>query len=213
MAKRLRGRYGYTSDDSFKVTFHPEGLDEPFRVKKPSKIFVCSMGELFDLDVKLIWFDAIRNVIRKNPHHIFQILTKRPELLPYFDFPENVWLGITIDKQERVRWLDYLLKANVRTKFVSFEPLLEEINIDLSGIDWIIIGSQTNPYKPPRIEWVLSLIQQAKSKGISVFVKNNLRSIMPPANLLQEFPKPHDLNTHIRRIHEGGDHTNFAHLA
>lgn len=188
MAKRLRGRYGYPKDDPFRVTFHPDRLNEPSKVKKPSKIFVCSMGEMFDKDSKYGWIGLIFAVIKRNPHHIFQILTKCPEVLPQFSFPENVWLGITIDRQREVKGLKYLLETDAKVKFISFEPLHEEIDIILDGIDWIIIGSQTNPYKPPNYEWVLSLIQQAKSKNIPVFVKDNLKPIMFSIKLLQEFP-------------------------
>lgn len=188
MAKRLRGRYGYPKDDPFRVTFHPDRLNEPSKVKKPSKIFVCSMGEMFDKDSKYGWIGLIFAVIKRNPHHIFQILTKCPEVLPQFSFPENVWLGITIDRQREVKGLKYLLETDAKVKFISFEPLHEEIDIILDGIDWIIIGSQTNPYEPPNYEWVLSLIQQAKSKNIPVFVKDNLKPIMFSIKLLQEFP-------------------------
>jgi protein gp37 len=118
MAIRLRGRYGYPLDDPFKVTFHPDKLDEPLHWKNPRRIFLCSMGDLFHENVHRDWILRIYLVIRKCPQHQFFILTKRPERMNILfsewikpsealadmslkikDGPQNLWLGVTVCDQ------------------------------------------------------------------------------------------------------------------
>jgi protein gp37 len=191
MAKRLRGKYGYPEDDPFRVTFHPERLKEPRQVKKPSKIFICSMGEMFDIDSKYGWIELILAEIKRSSQHTFQILTKRPDVLYQFDFPFNVWLGISIDTQEAARErLPYLLDNDVdaTVKFASFEPLLEKVDVNLEGLDWIIIGAQTQPWRPPAYEWVAALLKQARRYGIPYFLKDNLKPRFNVSPLEQMFP-------------------------
>jgi protein gp37 len=172
---------------------HHERLEEPYRIKKPSKIFVCSMGDLFGEWVPKDWIEEIIKVAEDNPQHVFQFLTKNPKRYWGFKFPKNCWLGTTITKQEELSRIYHLPRwRRIKKKpitFISFEPLQSEI--DLSGtewalnyIDWIIIGAQTNPYKPPKREWVQSLIEQARDAGASVFLKDNLRW----KEKIQEFP-------------------------
>jgi protein gp37 len=158
------------------------------------------MGEIFGSWVERSWVHSIFRVIwncsgnetYKAPKHIFQILTKAPNNISSFfpityTFPPNLWLGTTVEDQSktwRIAWItDNLLKHN-GVRFVSFEPLLGPIEYDLKGIDWVIIGAQTNPYKPPKREWVQSLIEQARDAGASVFLKDNLRW----KEKIQEFP-------------------------
>jgi len=137
------------------------------------------------------WIEAIIQVAEDNPQHIFMFLTKNPARYRQFSFPENCWLGTTVTSyrdQHRIldlpRW-----EENGRTlNFVSFEPLLDEVCLGSwvwGYIDWIIIGAQTNPYKPPRPEWVSSLIEGARMAGVAVFLKDNLRW----PEKIQEFPR------------------------
>ena len=152
------------------------------------------MGELFGPWIPREWVLKILEVIKENPHHAFQILTKYPSNATY-NFPDNVWLGYTITDFYDLFWYDLkdFEDTKAKTHFISFEPLLGEIPTDcLNGnIDWIIIGSQTNPYKPPKKEWVLLLLGRAKQLGIPVFMKNNLKPLFsfPKFELCQEFPK------------------------
>lgn len=189
MSKRLRGRFGYPSDDPFKVTFHPAEFADWLRLKKPSRIFLCSMGEIFDKDALPGWIIMILGMIEKLPQHTFIILTKQYKELPLHKYPKNVWLGVSVDTQNMVKGIDYLRKTDATVKFVSFEPLLEEVDVDLTGIDWAIIGSRTQPFRPPQYDWVLSLFTQAKAKNVKVFLKNNLIPVMGRDNLCQELPE------------------------
>lgn len=181
LLKRFEKVWGYGT----KPTFHPDRLYEPDNVKKPSKIFVCSMAELFANWIQTGWIDSVFNTIKRNPHHTFQLLTKFPELAIGWGYPDNVWLGTTIERQCFEERLTHLKNTKARIKFVSFEPLLEEINLPFDGVDWIIIGSQTQPLKIPDKEWVEKLIEQARDLDIPIFLKDNLYWF----KTIQEFPE------------------------
>jgi protein gp37 len=159
---------------NFEPHLHPERLADPYRRKKPAKIFAVDMGDLFGKWVPAEWIEQVIKVIRDNPRHTFQLLTKNPKGAMGWDFPDNVWLGTSIDTQSRVKAIEPLLETTTRVKFISFEPLLEPIDIRLNDIDWIIIGGQTRPaFHPPR-EWVDALMGQARSLGVPVFLKDNI---------------------------------------
>ena len=168
----------------FQPRFFPERLGQPLELKVPSKIFVCSMGEMFGDWVPAAWQKQILNVITDASWHIFQILTKQPQNLAKYSYPENLWLGLSVDKQDAVDGLRQLLATDARVKFASFEPLLEEINTNLDGLHWIIIGAQTNPDKQPEEKWVKNLVVEAERCNIPVFMKKNLK--FEPKR--QEFP-------------------------
>lgn len=205
---RLKGRFGY--ENGFEPTFHEDRLMEPYKVRKPSMIFVCSMGEIFGDDNPSEWGNRVMQVVAENPQHTFQFLTKCPHnirtYLPHIGTPQgkqsfvlpNMWIGVSVTCEEDLFRIDALRKAVLPLfaggkLFVSFEPLLGEIrNPDLSDIDWVIIGAQTG-HRPviPAMDWVSHLEWWAKQQGIPVFQKNNLLKKCLPAHdiLVQEFPK------------------------
>ena len=181
MAYRLRGRYGYPQDDPFAPTFHPDRLHEPSQRKKPAKIFTCSMGEMFDPQVNFLWVDKIFRIMSTVPRHTFQVLTKQPQnaLDRLIFIPDNCWIGISQDgRYTDDSMFHYLLNITAETKFVSFEPLLgpiPDLDSNLCGIDWVIIGAQTGPGAvPPEKEWILGIINAARDYDIPVFLKDNL---------------------------------------
>ena len=174
-------------DNPFYPRFWPERLEEPLKLKTPSKIFVCDMGELFGDWIPDAWTREVLAIVRQCSQHTFQLLTKQPQELPKWEFPENCWVGVTITNNgmlspalERLRFIE----ATVRC--ISFEPLLGGVTgydgcdlsylLEDSGIDWLIIGAQTKPYKPPKIEWVQEIVEAADKAGIPIFIKNNLRA-------------------------------------
>jgi len=190
IATRFKGTKAWPRE--FEPTFHLERLEEPKRLKKPSKIFVCSMGELFGRWVPDDWFFAVLRVIEDCPQHIFQILTKFPRegSEKWYLFPENVWLGVTVDSQDALHQAVWLSCFEAGKKFISFEPLLTSIdfsNFPVKMLDWVIIGAQTNPYRPPRKEWVRKIVKVLDDNGIPIFLKNNLKRIWDE-ELRQEFP-------------------------
>ncbi len=189
--RKIANRFRSIFPNGYKPTFHPERLEEPYRIKKPSKIFVCSMGDLFGNWVPAKWIEAVIRVAEDNPQHIFQFLTKNPARYKEFSFPRNCWLGTTVtsyEDQDRILDLPRYGENGRTINFVSFEPLLGEVNLEgwiWGYIDWVIIGAQTNPYRPPKPEWVERIIVGARRNGKPVFLKDNLRW----PERIQEFPE------------------------
>ena len=184
MAKRLQAMGQIKYKDGFKVTLHPNELDRPLHWKKPKKIFICSMSDLFHEDVPDGFIDKIPHTIRRCPQHIFQILTKRPERmykrLKHIRFiMSNLWLGVTAENQAMAdKRIPLLLQTPATVRFVSAEPLLshiQDMSYYLDGdnkLDWIIIGCESGPNRRPcKLEWVRSLVDQGQNAGVSVFVK------------------------------------------
>lgn len=190
----------------FLPTFHRYRLDEPAKLKKPAKIFVSSMGDLFGEWVPKLWIKKIIEVTKQCPQHTFLFLTKNPDRYFAFNFPDNCWLGASaVNKpDEKVVFSKDRKSALVTTahcvadtmrffprSFLSIEPLLNDVaaDIDLDGIDWIIVGGLTGPGAvKPKPEWVQNIIDQCRAAGVPVFMKNNLKPIWQ-GELIQEFPE------------------------
>ena len=179
---------------SFEPTFHPERLLEVRQLKKLSKIFVCSVSDLFAPWIPDEWRDEVlAEVFCSEVHHIFQLLTKNPERIPSdWEFPENVWVGTTVtgegDDWKNIEAMR-CVKAN---RFVSFEPLLGELDFclhPLDEIDWVIVGKLTGSRKVKfKFSWLVSVMDETARLGIPLFMKNNLRQEFPHLRLLQQFP-------------------------
>jgi len=174
-AKRQRRRCGRCY--LFEPHFHPERLNQPLRVKEPALIFGDSMSDVFGLWIPREWFEAILDVVRRCPRHVFQFLTKFPEGTTGYVFPENCWIGTSVDGQKSLWRIDALRRVSAAVRFVSFEPLLAPIgSVDLRGIDWVIVGAQTGPRAvKPDTEWVSELIDDCREASVLVFVKNNVK--------------------------------------
>lgn len=168
---------------------------EPDFPSKPSKIFVNSMSEIYYWD-KLSMLRVIET-IKKYPQHTFMFLTKFPQVYKNYNFPENCWLGITITNLNANlnHNLNYFAEIKNNVKFISFEPLLDfHIFGFLAYIitlkpNWIIIGAQTNPYKPPKKEWIENIINVTQNQNIPLYLKDNLYKAYPDLPVLKEFPK------------------------
>lgn len=178
MAKRLKamGVKGY--ENGFGFTLMPERLAQPLKRKKPTKFFVNSMSDLFHEDMPDDFLNQIFNVIRKTPRHIYQILTKREDsMAAYFKnklIPQNVWLGVTVeDRKAGLPRIDILRELNASIKFLSIEPLLEDLgNLNLSGIDWVIVGGESGPKARPMDEqWVRNIKDQCEIFDVPFFFK------------------------------------------
>jgi len=153
MSKRLAGRYGYPKDDPFKVTFHPDKLDQPLHWLKPRRIFVCSMGDLFHDDVEWNWQYKVFEIMFINPDHTYIVLTKRPKrmqkVLPDiwfhlgrnygiikgetdgYPFPlKNLWIGVTVENQKIAdERIPILMHIPASKRFISVEPMLADVDI------------------------------------------------------------------------------------
>lgn len=177
MSRRLcaMGNSKYTN--GFQSTMHPEDLVEPMRWKKPSTIFVCSMSDLFHSDVPFDFIDKVFGVIRNTPQHNYQILTKRAErMAEYFStriIPSNVWIGVTVEAVKTKNRIDYIRNLKATVRFISCEPLLEDLGeLNLNGINWIIVGGESGVQaRPMKEEWVLNIKRQAEANHIPFFFK------------------------------------------
>ena len=178
----------------FVPLFYPERLLEPWSLKKPSRIFVCSVADLFAPWTPADWREQVLNSVFNCPiKHTFQLLTKNPERILPFKFPENVWVGTTVTN-ENGDWrnIEQIKRVDARVRFVSFEPLLGPLPDDvcLEGLQWIIVGKLTGSRRvklEPR--WVLEILKEASKCGVPVFMKNNLCPPWTRQDLMQEYPK------------------------
>lgn len=177
MARRLKGMGQVKYKNAFKLTIHPEDLDEPKKWTKAHNIFVCSMGDLFHKDVPFEFIDRVMQTIRETPRHRYQILTKRAERMQeYFqtrEVPQNAWLGVTVEVQSSRFRIDCLRDLPAPVRFLSCEPLLEDLGeINLQGINWVITGGESGMQARPMQEaWVLNIKRQAEDAGAAFFFK------------------------------------------
>lgn len=177
MARRLQAMGQEKYKKGFTLTLHEDSLQEPVLWKKPHTIFVCSMSDLFHKDVSFDFIDKVMNVIKQTPHHRYQILTKRAERMKeYFsnrENPKNVWLGVTVENKVSKSRIDVLRTLNAPIRFLSCEPLLEDLGvIDLGNIDWVIVGGESGRCARPMLEeWVLSIKKQCEKQETAFFFK------------------------------------------
>lgn len=194
-AKRFKQRCRLCYE--FKPHTHFERMSQLEKHKKPVGVFIGSMSDLFDACFGWGEIAPILNLLWEYPQHRFYICTKQPQNAKnYPEYPDNVWVGVTVNRRSDLWRLDELRRVNARIKFVSFEPLQEDLgDINLDGVDWIIIGAQTRPEVQPKLDWVNNVIEATKTRQIPVFCKNNLRPILDGEeqkhlfSTWQEFPK------------------------
>ena len=175
-AERFRGVPGHPYENGFDLQLRPERLSQPLRWKKPRTIFVNSMSDLFHEDVPDDYVREVFEVMRIADHHRFQVLTKRSErlaeLAPSLPWPSNVWMGVSVENQRFVSRIDDLRQVPAAVRFLSCEPLLGELNLDLEGIDWVIAGGESGPRaRPMRNEWAMSVLEQCINTGTPFFFK------------------------------------------
>ena len=175
-AERWRGIPGHAYEQGFDLRLVPEMLDLPLRWKTPRKIFVNSMSDLFHEGVPDEFIIEVFDIMRLASKHQFQLLTKRPERLAELSsrlpWPRNVWVGVTIENQTTANRLQHLLTVPAHIKFISFEPLLGPIDIDLNGVDWVIVGGESGPHaRPLDLEWVREIRNQCTRVGVPLFLK------------------------------------------
>jgi protein gp37 len=178
MAKRLQamGARGY--ENGFNLSILPERLTQPLMRRKATTYFVNSMSDLFHNDIPFDFLDQVFDVIRRTPQHTYQILTKRSaRMRKYFvlrDVPANVWLGVSVENRKYgLPRIDDLRKVKAEIRFLSVEPLLEDVGeIDLRGIHWVIVGGESGPKaRPMKAEWVETIQEQCDHEGVAFFFK------------------------------------------
>jgi protein gp37 len=163
--------------NGFQLTLHPDTLELPLRWKQPQRIFVNSMSDLFHHDVPFEYIQRVFATMRRASWHQFQVLTKRSgrmlAVADEIDWPENVWMGVSVESEKYTSRIDHLRKTGAKTKFLSLEPLLGPLDgLDLKGIDWVIVGGESGPgSRPMEAEWVTSIRKQCRQAKVAFFFK------------------------------------------
>jgi protein gp37 len=177
MARRLKGmglgKYG----NGFDLAIHVDALKLPSTWKKPKFVFVNSMSDLFHKDVPLSFIQKVFDVMNENPQHVFQVLTKRADIMlrhaDKLNWTPNIWMGVTVENAEVLSRIDYLKLTPASIKFLSCEPLLGPLTgIDISGIDWVIVGGESGRNPRPMLEdWVIELQELCAVMDVPFFFK------------------------------------------
>lgn len=185
LAKRLKAmgnpKYQHdgdarTSGPGFGLSVHLDALDLPRRWRAPRLIFVNSMSDLWHARVPAEFIARVFDVMAETPQHTYQILTKRPRRLARMastlPWPKNVWVGVSVENQDQSWRIGELQVVPASVRFVSAEPLLGPLNLELSGIDWVIAGGESGPnHRPIEGKWVEQLRDQCLASGVAFFFK------------------------------------------
>ena len=177
MTRRLKAMGLDKYSNGFNLAIHENALEIPYSWKKPKLVFVNSMSDLFHKDVPLSFIQKVFKVMNENPQHVFQVLTKRADVLlrhsPKLHWSSNIWMGVTVENDSVLERIDLLKKTDASLKFLSCEPLIGSLGkLDLDGIDWVIAGGESG--RSPRIvkeEWIVEIQQQCRNAGVPFFFK------------------------------------------
>ncbi|WP_231589157.1 DUF5131 family protein [Crocosphaera watsonii] len=175
-AEALTQRFTKSFPEGFKLTLHRERLDQPRRWRTPSRIFVNSMSDLFHEDVPISYLQEVFAVMKETPWHIYQILTKRDqrlvELAPELEWSDNIWMGVSVENQPYTERIDALREVPAKVRFLSCETLLGALELDLTGIHWVIVGGESGfKHRPIKPEWVQSILEQTQKAEVPFFFK------------------------------------------
>ncbi len=177
MSFRLKAMKTPGYDNGFEFSLMPERLAQPLNIKKPTRFFVNSMSDLFHENMPYDYLDRIFDVIKNTPRHQYQILTKRENILAnYFKkrkVPKNVWLGVTVENKKSKNRIDVLRNIEAEIRFLSLEPLLEDLEeLNLSKIHWAIVGGESgSKARPMKAEWAVKIKEQCEQQDVAFFFK------------------------------------------
>ncbi len=179
MSRRLYAMGVKKYENNFKITIHEDELQKPYEWRKPKIVFVNSMSDLFHKSVPIQFIQRVFKVMNENPKHIFQVLTKRADILASYDkkgilsWSDNIWMGVSVESKTFSNRIELLRKTNAKIKFLSCEPLIGPLeNLNLSEIDWVIVGGESGR-RPRRMnrEWVIDIKAQCEENNVSFFFK------------------------------------------
>lgn len=180
-SERFRGVPGHPFENGFDLTLRPERLWQPLHWREPRRVFVNSMSDLFHKEVPRFFIDSVFDTMEEANWHTFQVLTKRSSLMVRYLrtrygtglAPPQIWLGVSVEDAKNAVRLKHLRAAQASIKFVSFEPLLGPVGtIDLTGIDWAIVGGESGPCaRPMAEEWAIEIRDQCRDSKVAFFFK------------------------------------------
>ncbi len=177
MSKRLQAMGVEKYKDNFEVRIHEESLSIPYTWKHSKVVFVNSMSDLFHKEIPVEFIKKVFKVMNDNPQHVFQILTKRAERLLELHlklkWTHNIWMGVSVEDNKVRDRIDFLRQTNAKVKFLSIEPLIGPLqNLNLTSIDWVIVGGESGPKpRPMNSEWVLDIQEQCYKHEVAFFFK------------------------------------------
>jgi protein gp37 len=177
MARRLQAMGQKNYAQGFEVTLHPHCLDLPLSWKRPQLIFVNSMSDLFIDQVPDNFILDVFQTMNRATWHTFQVLTKRSErlceLASTLPWAENIWMGVSVETNEYTHRIEHLRGTGASVKFLSLEPLLGPIpELDLHGIDWVIVGGESGPgARAMKEDWVIDIREQCVRSDVPFFFK------------------------------------------
>ena len=179
MALRLMAMGQEKYKNGFKLTLHPDTLDEPYKLKKSRVVFVSSMSDLFHEEIPVSYIQRVFQVMNNNPRHVFQVLSKRADILYQYNldgllkWTHNIWRGVTVENRDVMHRIDYLRKTGARVKFLCCEPLLSALpDMNLQNIDWVIVGGESGyGSRPMKKEWVEEIQRQCQESNTKFFFK------------------------------------------
>lgn len=175
-AERFRGVAGHPYENGFDLQLRPERLELPLTWARPRKIFVNSMSDLFHEDVPVSYIRAVFETMNRADWHQFQVLTKRPEraaeLASSLRWSANIWMGASVENQRWTTRIDALRTIPAQVRFLSCEPLLGPLSLDLTDIHWVIVGGESGPRaRAMKEEWADSIRRQCETTGVAFFFK------------------------------------------
>ncbi|MCF2495367.1 DUF5131 family protein [Dyadobacter chenhuakuii] len=177
MSKRLQAMGIEKYKDNFEVRTHQDSLLIPYTWKHSKVVFVNSMSDLFHKDIPFDFIKKVFEVMNDNPQHVFQVLTKRAERLfevhKELRWSHNIWMGVSVENESVMSRIDFLRETKAKVKFLSCEPLLGSLpNLNLAGIDWVIVGGESGHRpRPMNTDWVLEIQEQCKDSEVAFFFK------------------------------------------
>ena len=177
MAIRLKAMGQQNYINGFEVACHPHMLDTPLKWKKSNMVFVNSMGDIFHEKVPLDFVKQVFDVMCVADQHLYQVLTKRAkrllELSKMLTWEDQIWMGVTVEKKTLKYRIDYLRKTPAKVKFLSLEPLLGSLGkLNLSGIDWVIVGGESGPRaRSIEADWAREIRDQCIEQNVPFFFK------------------------------------------
>ena len=181
LAERFRGTPGHPFENGFDLMLRPERLSQPLSWRRPRRIFVNSMSDLFHKKIPTEFIDSVFDTMEAVDQHVFQVLTKRSSLMKRYlqrrygrcTAPPHIWCGVSVEDRTATARIRHLQQAPVPVRFLSIEPLLGPVgDIDLEGISWVIVGGESGPNaRPIERGWVLDIRDICERKGVDFFFK------------------------------------------
>jgi protein gp37 len=180
-SERFRGVKGHPFEQGFNLRLWPERIDQPLKWKRPRRIFVNSMSDLFHKEIPESFIAQVFNAMEAAPWHTFQVLTKRSTLMrdfvndryPHEPAPAHIWLGVSVEDRQALSRVEHLRQANAGVRFLSVEPLIGPVgSMNLEGIHWVIVGGESGAgFRPVRPEWVREVRDQCIAAAVPFFFK------------------------------------------